>query len=220
MPYEQLASWRSVLLAAERDLLLRYSQRLRPDGLVVGTAGNLSARKDELVAITPSSFDYDALTPELICVVGLDGNVVEAELAPSSELPMHLAVYSRTGAGAVAHTHAPYATALSTLVDEIPPIHYLLAEFGGPIRVAPYATYGTAGLAQNAADALTGRNAVLLANHGTLAVGDSLERAYARSVLLEWLAALYYRARLAGEPRLLPLEEIERVAEKLRAPMP
>ena len=206
-----------MLLEAERALIVDQAGRLRPDGLVVGTAGNLSIRSGELVAITPTSVDYDALDPGLICVVGLDGVIVEGARAPSSELPMHLAVYHATDAAAIVHTHAPHATALATVVDELPAIHYLIAELGGPVRVAPYATFGTDELAVSVMEALAGRSAVLLRSHGTLTVGRSLEEAYWRSVLLEWLATLYFRATLLGTPRLIPTGEIELVSERLRA---
>ncbi|MDP8928990.1 MAG: class II aldolase/adducin family protein [Actinomycetota bacterium] len=205
-----------MLLAAERQLLLRYAVQLVADGLAQGTAGNLSTRAGEFVAITPSGIDCGQLEASGICVVGLEGKPIEAELTPSTELPMHLGVYHQTDARAVVHTHSPYATALSTLVSEVPPIHYLLAALGGPVRVAPYATPGSAELAASVAQGLEGRSAVLLQNHGAIAVGDSVQEAYSRSMLLEWLATLYYRARLLGEPRLLSEEEIARVAEMLR----
>ncbi len=205
-----------MILREERELVTRYAKRLRPDGLAVLTAGNVSARAGELIAITPTSLDYDVVTPELVCVVDLAGTVVEGSLPPSTEVPMHLAAYDASQAGAVVHTHSPFATALSTIVDELPPVHYLLAELGGPVRVAPYATFGTEQLANHVRRALEGRNAVLLANHGTLAVGASVGQAYDRAVLLEWLSTLCYRARLLGEPRLLPDGELERVAARLR----
>ena len=168
-----------MLLEAERTLIVHHAGLLRPDGLVVGTAGNLSIRAGELVAITPSSVDYDELDPGLVCVVGLDGETVEGERSPSSELPMHLAVYHATGAAAIVHTHAPYATTLGTVVDELPAIHYMIAELGGPVRVAPYATFGSDELAGSVMAALDGRSAVLLGSHGTLTIGDSLEQALA-----------------------------------------
>ena len=206
-----------MILEAERELVARYAQRLRPDGLAIGTAGNISSRVGDLVAITPSLVDYDEMNAGLICVVDLDGQPVDVALPPSSELPMHLAVYRGTGAAAIVHTHAQHATTLATVVDELPAIHYVIADLGGPVPVAPYATFGTIELGASAAAALRGRSAVLLESHGTLTVGDSLEQAYSRSILLEWLAALYYRASLLGEPRLIPAAELERVAEKLNA---
>ena len=211
-----LADIDPMLLARERRLVVEYAKRLRPDGLVVLTAGNLSVRSGGLVAITPASFDYDDLTPELISVIHMNGGSAEPGLPPSSEVPMHLAVYDAApDAGAVVHTHAPFASALSTVVDELPALHYLIAELGGSVRVAPYATYGSEELAGNVARALEGRTAALLGNHGTIAYGDTLEQAYARTVLLEWLSALYLRSRTLGEPRLLEDEEIARVARKL-----
>jgi L-fuculose-phosphate aldolase len=200
-----------VLLLSERELVTRYARRLRPDGLVVGTAGNVSVRAGELVAVTPSGLDYDELTPRLVCVTGLDGRAVEGELEPSRELPLHLAVYRGTDAGAVVHTHSPYATAAGSVLDELPAIHYLAADLGGAVRVARYATPGTDELGRDVVEALAGRTAALLSSHGALTVGASLEQAYARSLLLEWLAALFHRARGLGEPRVLPDDELERL---------
>ena len=125
-------------------------EELSRAGLVVGTAGNVSVREGDLVAVTPSGVRYAGLTPELVGVHRLDGTAVEAPLAPTSELPLHLAIYAaRPEVGAVVHTHSPAATALSTLVDEVPAVHYYVAMFGGPVLVAPYATYGTDELARN-----------------------------------------------------------------------
>lgn len=204
-----------MFLQAEREQVVAYARRLGPDGLALGTSGNVSLRTGDNVVITPSAVDYDALLPRLVAVVDLEGRPVDAPLRPSSELPMHLAVYRATAAQAVVHTHAPFATALSTVVDELPPLHYLIGELGGPVRVAPYETFGTPELASAVATGLDGRAAVILGNHGTLTIGDDLETAYARSLLLEWLAALYHRARALGTPRLLRDDEVAAAAAQL-----
>src|SRR5215211_1129420 len=138
-----------MLLANERELIARFGRRLTGDRLVVGTSGNLSIRDGDLLAVTPSGHAYDTLTPELVCVNRLDGSQVEGELAPTGELPIHQLIYEHTDAVAVVHTHSTAATVVSTLVEELPTIHYILAVMGGPIRVAPYATFGSQELADN-----------------------------------------------------------------------
>jgi L-fuculose-phosphate aldolase len=205
------------MLERERELIVRYSRRMHADGLSAGTAGNLSVRTGKLVAITPSGVEYDELAPDGICVIDLDGAPVEGDLVPSTEAPMHLALYRQGDAGAIVHTHSPYATVLSTLVPELPPIHYLIADLGGAVKVAAYATPGSEELAAAVLHAVAGRSAALLRNHGAITVGASLEQAYGRSLTLEWLAALYYRARLLGEPSLLDDVELERLADVMRA---
>jgi L-fuculose-phosphate aldolase len=205
-----------MLLATERLAITRTCRQLAAQGLVVGTAGNVSVRSGDLVAVTPSGVDYADLAPEQVGVHRLDGTPVEAPLEPTSELPLHLAVYAGTGAGAVVHTHSPAATAVSTLVEEVPAIHYYVAMFGGAtVRVAPYATYGTDELARNVARALDGRSACLMGSHGAVATGPDLKSAHERAVYLEWLCDVYLRAAAAGTPRVLPPEEIDRVAGKL-----
>lgn len=202
-------------LQREREDLVAFGRRMAPDRLAIGTGGNLSCRVGDVVAITPQGVGYDVTQPEHICVVTLTGDPVDGALIPSSELPMHLSVYERSGAAAVVHTHSEYATILGTLIDELPPIHYLIALLGGPVRVVPYATPGSLDLADHMAKGLEGRSAVLLGNHGTITTGASLDQAYSRALLLEWLCGLYYRARLFGEPRILDLAEIEKVARQL-----
>jgi L-fuculose-phosphate aldolase len=202
-------------LEDERRQVVEYCRRMRSDGLVVGTSGNVSVRSGDLVAVSPSGLDYDEMRPELVGVHGLDGSPVEAPLPPTSELPMHLALYGRTDAVAVVHTHSTAATVLSTLVDEVPPVHYLIAMFGGPVRVAPYATYGTPELAAGMITAIEGRSACVLGNHGVITYGPALDAAYTRAVYLEWVCEVYLRASAAGRPRLLPPDEIERVRVRL-----
>lgn len=204
-----------MVLEEERRLVAAYCRKLRTDGLVVATSGNVSVRSGDLVAVSPSGVGYDELTAEQVGIHRLDGTPAEAQLAPTTEMPMHLAVYERTEARAVVHTHSTAATVVSTLVDELPAIHYLIALFGGPVRVASYATYGTDELAAGVVRALEGRTACILANHGAVAVGDTLAAAYTLAVFLEWLCEVWLRASAHGRPRLLPDAEIERVSRKL-----
>lgn len=215
-----------MLLEREREEIVRTCRDLSAAGLVVGTAGNVSVRVGDLVAVTPSGVDYSELSVSDVGVHRLDGTPVDASLDPTSELPLHLSVYDTYGGsgsgsgldfgvGAVVHTHSVAATAVSTLADELPPIHYYVAMFGGTVRVAPYATYGTDELASNAVQALRGRTACLLGSHGAVTTGQDLKTAYDRSVYLEWVCDVYLRAAAAGTPRLLPPGEIEAVAAKL-----
>lgn len=199
--------------AAAEDLV-RYGRRMNPDGLAVGPAGNLSVRVDDVVAITPSQVRYDEITPEQICFVALDGEHVGGEGRLSSETPMHLSVYRSTTAGAVVHTHSPRAVAASTVVDELPAVHYaVLRAAGGPsIRVAPYERFGSDELARVALEGLAGRTAVLLQNHGAITYGRDLADAYERAQLVEWLADVHLSARAIGSPRILTDEELGAVS--------
>jgi len=207
-----------MLMPHAREAIVTACRELSRDGLVVGTAGNVSVREGDLVAVTPSGVRYAGLTPELVGVHRLDGTAVEAPLEPSSELPLHLAIYAdRPQAGAVVHTHSPAATALSALVDEVPAVHYYVAMFGGPVRVAPYATYGTAELADNVVRSLDDRTGCLMGNHGAVTIGPDLQAALDKSLYLEWLCDLYLRARAAGTPRLLSPAELAAVAGRLAA---
>jgi L-fuculose-phosphate aldolase len=205
-----------MLLPAAREAIVATCQELSRAGLVVGTAGNVSVRSGDLVAVSPSGLRYAELTPELVGVHRLDGTAVEAPLSPTSELPLRLAIYAaRPEVGAIVHTHSPAATALSTLVDEIPSVHYYVAMFGGPVIVAPYATYGTEELARNVVDALRDRTGCLMGNHGAVSVGRDLVSAHEKSVYLEWLCDVYLRASSAGSPRVLSAAEIDAVAAKM-----
>jgi len=202
-----------MLLPDERAAIVEYCLKMQADALTVGTSGNLSVRSGDLIAITPSGVVYDHLTPETVCVIDLDGTVVEGDLEPSSEVPMHTAVYRATDAGAVVHSHPMYCTALSVTRDEVPPVHYMLALLGGPVRVAPYARFGSPELAQGSVDAMAGRSGVLLRNHGATTYGPTLAKAYTRSLYLEWVCRLYHQAKQIGEPTLLTPEQLEEVGQ-------
>jgi L-fuculose-phosphate aldolase len=200
-----------MLLPDERAAVVKHCLKMQADDLTVGTSGNLSVRSGDLIAITPSGVVYDDLTPETVCVIDLDGTVVEGDLEPSSEVPMHTAVYRATDAGAVVHSHPMYCTALSVTMDEVPPVHYMLALLGGPVRVAPYARFGSPELARGSVDAMVDRTGVLLRNHGATTYGPTLAKAYTRSLYLEWVCRLYHQAKQIGEPTLLTLEQLEEV---------
>ena len=185
------------------------------DGLTDGMSGNLSIRLPGMVAITPSGVPYDAMTPSDICLVSPGtGPAAAGRRRPSTETPMHLAVYNACGpaAGAVVHTHSPYVVALSATCDVLPAVHYAMAGLGGPVRVTPYARFGTAELAGGAVAGLAGRSAVILGNHGALSYGATLSQAYDRARTLEWLARVYWLAAQAGPPRTLTEEQLTEVA--------
>jgi L-fuculose-phosphate aldolase len=188
--------------------------RLVRDGLVEGTAGNVSVRHGDLVAISPSSIAYDRVRPADVCVLDLDGTLVSRADGPrpSTETGMHLRIYRETDAQAVVHHHGLASVAVSTVVDVLPALHYYIVRLGGPVRVAPYARYGTDQLAGNVLRALEGRTAALMQNHGAITYGRSLEQAFDRALLLEWLCRLQVTAASMGAPRALSELDLAEVA--------
>src|SRR3954454_4074689 len=181
----------SPVLSEERTAVADACRRLGAEGLLIGTAGNVSARVGERVAITATGAVLAELTADQVTVVDLDGRIVAGTLRPTSELDLHLGVYRRYGTGAVVHTHAPMATALSCVLDELPCVHYEMLALGGAVRVAPYRTFGTPELAEGVLDALDGRSAALMANHGAITYGEDLALAVERTQLLEWACTVY-----------------------------
>jgi L-fuculose-phosphate aldolase len=200
-------------LGALRDAVAEAARRLAAEGLFVGTAGNLSARADDLVAVTGTGVVLSGCRADDVTVVTRAGEVVAGALVPTSELGLHLGVYTATGAAAVVHTHAPYSTAVACVLDELPVLHYQQLLLGGPVRVAPYATFGTAELADAVRDALVDRQAALMANHGSVAIGATLDGAVENALLLEWLAQLHHRAAALGTPRRLTQDQQAAVVE-------
>ncbi|BBC37546.1 putative L-ribulose-5-phosphate 4-epimerase [Streptomyces graminofaciens] len=198
--------------------LVATARRTVAEGLVVGTSGNVSVRVGDTVLVTPTGVPYDRLTPADATGVDLSGRQVLGTLRPTSELPMHLAIHNTTDARAVVHTHAVHATAVSTLVRELPLIHYMSGALGGPVRVAPYATYGTEELAENMLRALTDRTACLLQNHGTITYGNTLSEAYDRTAQLEWMSRVWLTASSVPglSPTLLTRDQVAEAGEKLR----
>jgi L-fuculose-phosphate aldolase len=206
----------SAELRAARDQLVSYSARLLDDGLAVGSAGNISVRVGDAIAITPSGIGYHQMRAGDICVISPDGEELDAKQVPSSEAPMHLAIYAATPAAAVVHTHSAEVIALSSACEELPAIHYAIAGLGGPVRVAPYVRFGSDTLATAAVAALEERRAAILQNHGAIVYGASLAEAYDRALLLEWLARVYRLARCHGAPRILSSAELDEVAAEVK----
>ena len=176
---------------------------------MIGTAGNISARKGDLVAVTPTGADLSTVTAEMVTVIDLEGEVVDGDLAPTSEVPLHTGIYAATNALAITHAHAMASTALSCCFDELPPLHYSCLGLGGAPRTAAYATFGSEELARNVLEALQGRNAAMMQNHGSVAYGSKMAEAVERLELLEWLAELYWRASSMGTPHVLTDKDFE-----------
>jgi L-fuculose-phosphate aldolase len=206
---------------ALRRQIVAACREMNASGINQGTSGNVSARCGGNLLITPSGLPYDEMTPEDVVAMPLDGTEGRylGRLAPSSEWRFHLDILrARPEVGAVVHTHSTYATVLAICGEEIPAVHYMIAAAGGPsVRVAPYATYGTAELSRHALQALEGRNACLLANHGLIATGPDVKRALWLAGEVETLARQYVLARAFGEPRVLPDDEIARVVERFKS---
>jgi L-fuculose-phosphate aldolase len=207
---EQLAAIRRDLVACGADLLRR--------GLLSQTSGNLSVRTASgALCITPSSLEYDRMTDEDIVVCDRGGAVLAGDRVPSSETPLHCAVYdARPDVAAIVHTHSPYATTLAVLGYSIPSVHYMVASLGVTrVEIAPYATYGTPELAASVRGNFTApARAILIANHGVVAAGTTLKQAADAAETVEILAGLYYRAISVGVPNVLSEAQMAEVMAK------
>ena len=195
-----------------RQAIIRTCLRMNADGINQGTSGNVSARVSEGMLITPSGVPYDGMMPEAIVFVAANGTWA-GDWRPSSEWRMHLDIYrARSEAAAVVHAHSPHATALSCNRRGIPAFHYMTAVAGGPdLRCARYATFGTQALSEAMLEALEGRRACLLANHGQIAFGSTLDNALWLAGEVETLARQYILASSVGEPTILDPAEMMRV---------
>jgi len=181
-------------------------------GLIQGSSGNLSVRTWNGMLISPTGTKPERIEPAQMVAMDLQ----EPAAGASSEWALHAAVYQANEAfGAIVHTHADACTALACLAEPLPPFHYLVASFGGDdVRCAPYATFGTPALAAVAAVAMRDRTACLLANHGMIAAGPSLDDAVETALRLETLVRQYLLARSAGAPRLLTAEQMAEARER------
>lgn len=206
-----------MLLQKEREEIVAYGRKMISSGLTKGTGGNISIfnRERGLVAISPSGLDYYETTPVDVVILNLDGEVVEGERKPSSELDMHLIYYrNREDINALVHTHSPYAKTIASLGWELPAVSYLIAFAGPNVRCAPYETFGTKQLAEAAFEGMINRRAVLLANHGLIAGANNIKMAFTVAEEIEFCAQIYYQTKSVGEPKLLPEDEMENLAKK------
>ncbi len=187
-------------------------------GINQGKSGNVSLRVEAGFLITPTGIAYEQLALDDIVLMAVDGSLAPGQRLPSSEWHFHAGIYAAyPEVGAVVHTHSRHATALACLRQGIPPFHYMVAVAGGDdIPCAPYATFGTDALSRNVVAALENRRACLLANHGVVATGASLERALVLAQEVENLAQQYVLARSLGEPVLLDATEMTVILDKFR----
>ncbi|MFW5905718.1 MAG: class II aldolase/adducin family protein [archaeon] len=194
-----------------REMIAKKGREILDEGLTQKTSGNVSVRvDDERIAISPSGVPYHEIEPEDVPIVDLDGEQVGDGEPPSSETPMHTEAYRRRpDVGGVVHTHSPYATTFASLGRPIEPSHYLIAFAGKEVPVAEYATNGTPELAKEAMDTMGDTNAVLLRNHGVLAVGPTLDDAHNVAARVEYVGRIHWQASILGEPELVGSEELD-----------
>jgi len=204
-----------VSLDPERRAVVEHAPDLA--ALTPGRTGNLSVRDGDAFAVTPTGVPYDAFDAADVPVVGVDGAVRGGEMAPSSEVPMHAAIYRRDEPGAIVHTHSPWTTTLAVAHEELPPIHYMIVAVGRRVPVADYAPFGTKELAANAVGAMAeaDSDAVILANHGLVVTGPDLETAIENTRHVEDLCRLYLTATAVGEPNALTDEQLAAVEAKV-----
>jgi L-fuculose-phosphate aldolase len=202
-----------------REQLLHYGREMIARNLTTGSGGNLSCidRDENCVFITPSGMEYGAMAVSDMVVCDRRGAILEGRLRPSSELGFHLALYDhRDDIHAIVHTHSVFATTLACMHREIQPVHYLVGLAGPKVPLAPYATFGTAELARAITTTIGDNNAVLLANHGLVAVGESLSAAFNVAEEIELVARIYYQTLITGESKILSTEQMDTVLEKFK----
>jgi L-fuculose-phosphate aldolase len=204
-----------------RTAIIAACKHMNAIGLNQGTSGNISARFDDRMLITPSGVPYGEMAPEDLAAMPIEGEYGswDGPLAPSTEWRFHLDITrARPEVGAIVHAHSTFATALAIARKEIPACHYMIAAAGGPtIRCGTYATYGTKELSDAALQALEGRSACLLANHGMIATGPNLDKAMWLAVELETIARQYVVSLSIGGPVLLSDAEIAKVKESFKS---
>ncbi|QLK27332.1 class II aldolase/adducin family protein [Natrinema zhouii] len=210
-----------MILESQRRAVVEHAPELA--ALTPGRTGNLSVRdgaSGDAFAVTPTGVPYDSFEVDDVPVVGVDGDRRDGEMAPSSEVPMHAAIYRREDVGAIVHTHSPWSTAMAVAHEPLPPIHYMIVAVGKRVPVAEYAPYGTDELAEHIVRAMdeADATATFVENHGLVVTASDIETALENTHHVESLARLYLETRAAGlEPRTLSDEQLETVLEKFES---
>jgi L-ribulose-5-phosphate 4-epimerase len=195
---------------------MTIAKRIYSNRLVIASLGNVSCRdKSGTIAITPSGVDYEELSVQDIVTIDIHGTPLQEGRTPSSETPMHTLIYrERPDIMGIVHTHSLSASAFSVVNQEIPvEMVEVAAHVGGSIPVAPYRPPGTKELGEKALEMLKGRRACLLQNHGVLAVGTTLEKAYKAAAITEVAARIHILAAVLGNPGELPEHEVNKVRD-------
>ncbi len=205
-----------LLYEKQRIEIQQAAIQMLEKNLIINSSGNASIKVSDHILITPSSLSYKKLKPKDIMVLDIQGKIIDGDLLPSSETALHLSIYKNIpSVKAIVHTHSMNATAISTILKELPAIHYQIADLGGPVLVAPYRTFGSQELAEVVTKALEGRFAALMQNHGGITIGQNIDQALSRSITLEWLSGLYLKAIQNGNPSFINDQELKKVSINL-----
>ncbi len=209
-----------MLMQKARQEVVEYGKKMSAAGLTNGTSGNISVYDADLgyMAISPSGIGYFDTKAEDVVVMDLAGNIIDGDKRPSSEYDLHANIYKKHSAmRAVVHTHSKYCTTFACMGEPIRAVHYLIAGAEESIvPVVPYATYGSSELAQNIYQTEAEGLALLLSNHGMVAYGPTLAKAFNVAENVEWVAEIQYRTMCIGKPNILSDQEIKRVIDKFK----
>lgn len=209
-----------MLMQEERELVVEYGKKMSAARLSTGTSGNISIYNAEkgLMAISPSGMDYFSTQPEDIVITDLEANIVDGNRKPSSEWALHTIFYkNKPDARAVVHTHSMFCTTFAVLGKPIEAVHYVIGDANtSVIPCAPYHTFGTVELAEEAIKICGDSNAVLLGNHGLVVCGKDIKGAFSLASNVEYIAELQYRAMGVGTPNVLSEEQMAVVMEKFK----
>jgi L-fuculose-phosphate aldolase len=209
-----------MILEQERKDVIKYLNKMSNSKLSPGTTGNISIRCSDSgnIAISPTGMEYETLSPSDIVVIDSKGNTVDGNKKPTSELSFHLSLYnSRKDIHAIVHTHSPNATTVACLGEELPPVHYMIACSGNKVPLAKYHTFGTNELADEVVEKIKNYNAVLMENHGVIALGKTIKKAYDCAESVEFVSEVYLKAKSVGKPNIIPDSEMDRVLAKFES---